>query len=331
MAAAEPRSRKTFFELFPQLFLFPLVIVTVCVLVWLFFVASSQDNRSVDELITDIQSGGAHGRKQDAYSLALKAREFAADGKHFSPGNTRQLISFLQRERRLDEDSELLEFLVMAVGRAGDPSLSVPLMSEIAVSETDRPQAAVWAVRALGLSGSSEAAVTLREVIAKRSQPDDWEFRWNALAGLTNLRDPAVVPLLEETLNERRRELRWSAACWLASVFSSDAGRRVLSSLVEWDFLDEQIGEHGQGLTFEQKEKYMLMALEGLVRLDGRGTLELLRRKSQEKRSLQVRNLALERIEELEASDAEASSGSSDRTQSSGAVGVQITSQATSG
>ncbi|MBI4606351.1 MAG: hypothetical protein HY721_30670, partial [Planctomycetes bacterium] len=48
MAAQRPH-RKSFAQLFPQLFLFPLLIATVGVLVYLFFIASAQDTRSVEE------------------------------------------------------------------------------------------------------------------------------------------------------------------------------------------------------------------------------------------------------------------------------------------
>ena len=294
------RQQKTFFELLPQLFLFPLLIVTVCVLVWLLFIASAQDNRSADQLVSDLQSGGSHGRKQDAYALAMKARELSEDGKYFSADVTRQLLAFVARERQLAEDPEFLEFLVMAVGRAGAPAQSIPVMTGLALDLEAPPQARMWAVRALGLSGTPTASSSLLLVLASHREPRDWEFRWNALAGLVNLRSPAAVEHLQRALQETRRELRWSAACWLAMAYSDGEGRSLLEDLTDWAFLDQQVGEDGKQLTHEQKEKYMMMALEGLVRLDGRDALPLLRAKSEERRSPGVQDLALRLIENLE-------------------------------
>jgi HEAT repeat protein len=297
------RQQKTFLELLPQLFLFPLLIVTVCVLVWLLFIASAQDNRSAEELVSDLQSGGSHGRKQDAYALALKARELSQDGQYFSADVTRQLLAFVARERQLAEDPEFLEFLVMAVGRAGDPAQSVPVMTGLALDPATPPQARIWAVRALGLSGASTAGSSLLLVLASHREAGDWEFRWNALAGLVNLRSPAAVEHLRRALQETRRELRWSAACWLAMTYSDGEGRSVLEDLTDWAFLDQQMGEDSNQLTLQQKEKYMMMALEGLVRLDGRGALPLLKAKREERRSPGVQDLVLRLIGNLEESE----------------------------
>ena len=310
--------QKTFFELLPQLFLFPLLIVTVCVLVWLLFIASAQDHRSAEELVSDLQSGGSHGRKQDAYALALKARELSQEGQYFTADVTRQLLAFVARERRLAEDPEFLEFLVMAVGRAGEPAQTVPVMTQLALDVESPPQARMWAVRALGLSGAPTAGASLLHVLATHPDPKDWEFRWNALAGLVNLRSSGAVEYLKRALQESRRELRWSAACWLAQAYGDGEGRAVLEGLTDWDFLDQQVGDSGAELTQEQKEKYMMMALEGFVRLDGRGALPLLKAKSEEVRSPGVQNLALTLIENLDEnldrSEPQSSSRASQRT-----------------
>jgi len=300
MAAAANAERKTFMQLFPQLFLFPLLIVTVCVLVWLLFVASAQDNRTVDELLSDLESGGTHARKQDAYALAMKAREMTAAGEYFSREASERLLAFMERERQRQDDPEFLEFLVMAVGRGGEPAVTIPVMAPMALDDSGPLHARIWAVRALGLSGSSEAAGALLQLLDGPQDPLRWELRWNALGGLVNLREKRVVPHLRQAVGAPRRELSWSAACWLANSFGDDAGRSVLEALVDWEFLDLQVGDQGRELTHLQKEKYMLMALGGLARLGGPGVPELLKQKSEETRSPQVRDLALRLLQEAE-------------------------------
>ena len=285
--------RKTFFQLFPQLFLFPLLIVTVAVLVWLLFVASAQDNRSVAELISDLQVGGAHARKQDAYTLAQKAKATTGKDEYFSAENTRQLLALVDQVEKRGDDPELLKFLTLAVGRAGRPEMTVPVMTRLALDETSPPEARVQATWALGLSRSPQAAETLMKVVEMHSDAASWEFRWNALAGLSNLGEPDAQPLLRRALEDPRRELRWSAACWLANVFNDASGVDTLRSLVDWSFLDEQRGEQGQLLTHEQKEGYLLQALEGLARVQGEGALDVIEEKASEDRSPKVRNAAL--------------------------------------
>jgi hypothetical protein len=89
----------------------------VGVLVYLFFRASAEDNRSVSELISDIESGGSHARKQDMYALAVKVRDLAQvpDGApaHFSADETKKLLGFLDRLDK-NEDPAMREYLIAA-------------------------------------------------------------------------------------------------------------------------------------------------------------------------------------------------------------------------
>jgi hypothetical protein len=320
-------ARKSFLELLPQLFLFPLLIVTVGVLVWLLFIASAQDNRSVEELIADLQSGGAHGQRQDAYTLSQKAVDLRSRGEFFPDAATRSLLAAIERIGGLDagggggSDADLFEFLTLAAGSAGRPSLTVPVMVRIVRSESAPEKARMHAVRALGLSrpgdgaagepasagdqaAGEEAARALLDIAGRHVEPSAWEFRWNALAGLANLRRREAVPLLEAALDDPRREVRWSAACWLATVFGNGKGASILEQLVDWDYLDGERGDRRQELTPQQKEYYMLMALEGLARLRGREAAPLLEEKARDSRSLKVRNVALRWMEELQSAKA---------------------------
>jgi len=295
--------RKTFAELFPQLFLFPLVLVTVGVLVYLFFVASAEDSRTVEELITDIESGGPHARRQDLYALAQKVREKnSQDGvpQYFSEPVTRKLLDLLEKTQG---DEKLKEYLVLAVGRAGTPDLTVPVMAEIALGEREGAEARAFAVQSLGLSRSPQALETLEKVIDTYTQPEDWELRWNALAALANIGDPRSVPILRRFLSDSRREVSWSVACWLANFFGDSTGRETLWNLVSWDFLDRQGGDGQRQLLAEQKEAYMAMALQGLYKLypDEQDMLKILREKTEDSRSLKVRNAAFEILERQEA------------------------------
>ena len=302
--------RKSFLELVPQLFLFPLIIVTIGVLVYLLFIASAQDNRTVEELIADLQSGGAHGRRQDAYTLSQRAIDIRSRGDYFTDAATRSLLSMVEKGES-GGDPELFQFLTLAAGSAGRPELTVPAMVRISRSEASPEKARMYAVRALGLSrpaesaspevrqAMEEAAMALREVVARHDEPEAWEFRWNALAGLANLRRREAVPLLHGALGEARREIRWSAACWLATFFQDGEGASTLEQLVDWDYLDGEIGDHRRELTAQEKEYYMLMALEGLVRLRGREAAPLLEEKARDRRSLKVRNSALKLKEEV--------------------------------
>ena len=110
-SSGRPR-RPTFGEQLPQLFLFPLLIVVVGTMVYLFFIAAGKDQRTIPELIVDIETGSDHAREQDAYALALLVQEMEP-GQYLSRELTAKLLdrplvlTGAARELRAKCDAEL--------------------------------------------------------------------------------------------------------------------------------------------------------------------------------------------------------------------------------
>jgi len=286
--------QKSFAQLLPQLFLFPLLIVAVGVMGYYFFRASTEDTRSVEELLSDIESGGSHARKQDMYALAVKVRDMTSKTgapEYFSDEITRKLLSLLERSK---DDSTVQQYLIAALGRAGNPEMTVPLLTGIATGADRSLEERIYAIQGLSLSRSPSAVETLKKVLDENGGSETWDLRWVALAGLANLGDPVAVPYLRRSVGDPRREVSWSSACWLANFFGDSGGIEVLRNLTDWEFLDRERGDHGRPLTVDEKEQYMVMALEGLWRLEKGDSRELLTEKSRESRSARVKRAAFE-------------------------------------
>lgn len=298
MAAAKA-GRSTFSELFPQLFLFPLLIVVVGVLIYLFVAAAGQDHRNIEGIIRDIESGGQHARNQDAFALAIQVASLPP-GEYLSPEITQHLIRI--RERSLD-DPEFTKYITMALGRAGVPSLTLPILQRLALDRQTDQEIRTSAVTALGLQASLEAADVLALVAAQTKGPEEWELRWVALGGLASLQHQNAKVLLREALGAPRREVRWSAACWLATKFDDPAGSDILDDLVSWEFLDSQRGDLGRKLQFAEKEGYMIQALKGLAAVRGQQAHSLLERLSGDARSPKVRNAAFRALKQFSDSE----------------------------
>lgn len=293
--------RPTFGEQLPQLFLFPLLIVVVGTMVYLFFIASGKDQRTIPELIADIETGGEHARKQDAYALALQVQAMES-GQYLSRELTRKLLDLM---RRFEEEAEFCKFLTLAAGRAGVPELTLPVMTKLALDSESPPQTRMNAVHALALSRSPKAVPALKEILRTHRSDDQWEFRQRALAGLANQRHPDGIPLLRAALGDTERAVRWSAACWLANFYGDGSGLETLERLVSWEFLDSQQG--GRPLRFREKELYMIQALEGLAAVQGGEARGVLERLSRDERSPKVRDAALRLLEGgLEAGEPDA-------------------------
>ena len=310
--AAQKSSRgagkQTFPALIPQLILFPLLIVVVGTMVYLFFIASWKDNRTIQDLISDIETGGEHARKQDAYTLALQVNEMEP-GQHFSEELTRKLLYLM---KRFEDEPEFCTFITLAAGRAGVPELTLPVMTRIASDPDSPPENRMNAIHALGLGRSPEAVGVLKQVIETHRADDQWEFRWRALAGLANMRHADGVAALRSALGDSQRAVRWSAACWLAKFYGDASGIDTLEELVSWEFLDKQQSldrrRGGRALTFREQELYMIEALRGLAAVKGEEARPLLERLRKDVRSPKVRDAAIRLLDGALASAASASS-----------------------
>lgn len=263
---------KSFGELFPHLFLIPLLLVTVGVLIYLFFIAIAKDTRSVREILSDISSGGEHSRMQDAYALAqvVKEREAKAGPiERFSSEETALLVRILEQFPR---DEFLRPYAIKVLGRAGQPAQALPVLKSLLENEDLPADQRAAALQALGFTNEAEAIPILLAELRDLDGPDDWEMRLYAILSLVqvwqNRRDLPVRDLLVEELrrhlSDPRREVAWNTASWLAQYFEDDSGIDLLRRLSDIDFLDEQRGDRGQPLTPSEQEQWMLHAIRAL-------------------------------------------------------------------
>ena len=307
---------KTFLELFPQLFLFPLLIVIVLVLVYVFFGAIAADNRGVGDLLRDIRIGGGHSRQQDAHALAKLLVEKQEKGKepYLNGAQTGELIQ-LVKDATSGED-ELRGYLVLALGRSGQPQLSLPFLLGLLAREDIAPGLRQEAITGLGLSGDSTAILPLLDEIDRPAGGEQsWQSRWLAIWGVVNIlarENPeddgplkegpearVVVQKLKTKVNDSRREISWTAAYYLARYFGDNSGEIILQDMLSWDFLGEQLGDNDNALTSDEQQRWMCQALEGLYSLRGAGLKDVLEEKKSD-RNMRVRNMAIRLLDKLE-------------------------------
>ena len=306
---------KTFLELFPQLFLFPLLIVIVLVLVYVFFGAIAADNRGVGDLLRDIRVGGGHSRQQDAHALAKLLVQKQEKGKdpYLSSAQTGELIELVQNAT--SGEDELRGYLVLVLGRSGQPQLSLPFLLDLLTREDLAQDLRQEAITGLGLSGDSSAILPLLDEIDRPGGEQSWQSRWLAIWGVVNIlvrenpdtegsfKDDARVRLvarkLKTRVNDSRREISWTAAYYLARYFGDNSGEIILQDMLSWDFLGEQLGDNDNALTSEEQQRWMCQALEGLYSLRGSGLKDVLEEKKSD-RNLKVRAVAIELLDKLE-------------------------------
>ena len=304
----------TFLELSPQLFGIPFLIIITVIFV-LTIANLANDNREVPDLLRDIQAGGGHSRLQDAKALAdqLVAKQAVGDDPYLSSKETSQLLELA--ENATTSEDQLKAFLIVALGRSGQPEQAVPFLLNQLTQENLSEDLRQALITGLAWSGDRKAIPDLLDEVDSKGRPRAWESRVLAIGGVVNIllrsspdieknlpADPqarAVLEKLKGQVNDQRKEISWNTSFWLARHFGDNSGASVLDELLDWDFLDSVRGDDNRGLTVQQKERWMCQALDGLYRLRGPDFRSVLLEKKTD-RSLAVKGKALMLLAQLD-------------------------------
>ena len=293
----QPSRRKggrPFRQLFPQLFLVPLVLVVIGVFVLLFFHLIAADTRSVSEILRDMQSGGEHARRQDAYSLADIVRQrMERDPETYERFSDEQTALLLRLLDRYPEEASLREYVIKMLGQAGRPDMALPrliaILDEPGASGADRGAA----MMALGFTRSSKAVGPLLDELEGLQGPDGWVARLygiHALVQIAAARDEVergpIVERLRRHVDDPQPEVSWNTAYYLAFYFDDPAGIGVLRRLLDVEFLDARKGDRNRPLSDNEKQDWMAQAVEAVYAIDK----ELLRQEIAD-----VRRVAMDR------------------------------------
>ena len=287
----------------------------VLVLVYVFFGAIAADNRGVGDLLRDIRVGGGHSRQQDAHALAMLLLDKQEKGKdpYLSSAQTGELIELVQNAT--SGEDELRGYLVLALGRSGQPQLSRPFLLDLLARKDLAQDLRQEAITGLGLSGDSSAILPLLDEIDRPGGEQSWQSRWLAIWGVVNIlvrenpdtegsfddgpRVRLVARKLKSKVHDSRREISWTTAYYLARYFGDDSGEIILQDMLSWDFLGEQLGDNDNALTSEEQQRWMCQALEGLYSLRGGGLKDVLEEKKSD-RNMRVRNAAMRLLGKLD-------------------------------
>ncbi|MBI4587081.1 MAG: hypothetical protein HY717_23975 [Planctomycetes bacterium] len=263
----------SFFKHFPQFFIFPLVLVTIGVLLYVFFIAAAEDRRTVSALLSDIQNSSwpHQSRYRAAYELARQAAELERDGKKLSTEDTGRLLAILDLNR---QDETLRKWILFTLGRAGDEALALSELIRTAQSPSSPPEEKVYAIYGLGLSRAPEAAPILLAELEKFTGEGSAEARQITLAALANIGlsprlDPArqdpILKALEKSLEDPHWSISWNSSIILGTQFKNAAGKGLLLKILDRKFLSEKIARA------DDQDYWIARAIEALRRMGDQG------------------------------------------------------------
>jgi HEAT repeat protein len=263
-----------------RFFLVPLLVVVTAVGIFLLVNVMTFERRTARDYLSEVRGGSASRRWQAAFELSRTVG-------NMSPGPEREAfveetLRVLEEVRRHpDEDPRVRRYLVLVLGRLGEPAAAEALRSAAADPDVETRLYAVWA---LGMIGDRDAL----ETILKASASEDAGERKIAAYVMGRLGRPEAIPRLRVLLGDRVTDVRWNAAIALASLGDRE-GVPVLRAMIDRDALARQAT-----LSADQAETAMIGALKALALLRDTESLPSIDAVAAKDPNLRVREAARE-------------------------------------
>src|SRR5437867_3847660 len=274
--------RKPASLLVAQFFLFPLIIIGICIGIFLLFGYIAYEQRSPQEYLSAIRTGGGINdelRWQAAFELSniVSAQKDKLKGSEF----VRDVIAVYRNAR--SEDARVRQYLALTLGNIGDRRAVTALVDGL---NDDQVENRIYTLWALGSIGDNSA---VPGVLHQLQHPEP-TVRKVAAYVLGALKDPTAARDLQIALNDVKDEVRWSAAMALAQI-NDGSGAELLMKLLDHSYL-----EPVQDMTSAQKTELMVNAVKCLALLRFEPAREKIAALSQNDPDLAVRGASLEAL-----------------------------------
>jgi HEAT repeat protein len=303
--------------LIAQFFLFPLIIIAICVGIFLIFGYLTFEQRGPNEYLADIQNGTGSTRWLAAVELS---NLISTNNKLRTPEFVDKVLTLYANSK--DDDARVRRFLVLTLGRLGDKRAVAPLVQGLADAEalkngpdtvgpTDMPtvihnvthdsatlqeerresqiQNQIYTLMALGLIGDNAAVPG----VLQQLHNEDSSVRKYAAYVLGSLNDPGAIHDLQVALNDVKEDVRWNAAIALARL-GDGSGTDLLLKLI-----DRSQTETTSDMTAEQKSELMTNAVKSLALLKSDEARDKIKALSESDPDLNVRGAAIEALKKF--------------------------------
>ena len=275
--------RKPTSLLIAQFFLFPMIIIAICIGIFLLFGYLTYEQKTAKEYLNDVRTGSEFCcRWQSAYELSniISSQKEKLRSTNFVD----ELVKVYQSSR--SEDPRIRRYLALAMGHLGDPRAVPALVEGLSDTDIDNQIYNMWALGSIGDSASVPD-------IVKKLEAQDPAIRRTAAYVLGSLKDPRAVHDLKIALNDSSDDVRWNAAIALAQL-NDASGSDLLTKLLDRDYVDKL-----EGMTAEQKSQLVINAIKCLGILKFQGAKDKILALSQNDPDLAVRDASLEALKKF--------------------------------
>ncbi len=273
-----------------QFFLIPLAVVGVVVLFYGGFRALVTTERTPEEFLSDVRTGGRERRWPAAFELSRLLADPETEVRHPNLGAA-VVQAFIDSE---GDDPRVRQYLALAIGRlAHPPEGAAPEL----VKALDSPDAEVrisviWALASLGDPG------TIGDIEAMYLA-EDAGVRKMAIYALGALPGTGHMTTLRNALDDPAADVQWNAAVALAR-HDLDDGLPVLLRMLDRPYVEQMVTlAPSPQDTVDSVAAVMVSALQAVAALGSSELNEQIRALSESDASLRVRNAALEALDAL--------------------------------
>jgi HEAT repeat protein len=271
-----------------QFFLIPLAVVGVTVLAYVGFRSLLTDDRSPQDYLVDLRTGGLNRRWPAAYELS---RQMADPKVRRDPAVAVALMKAFE-ESRSDDDPRVRRYLALAIGRLDAP-LPAQAVADLTKSlEDPDSEVTLSAIWALGSSGDASVVPRLQPLY----QSSDPGIRKMAVYALGALPGDGQLVTLRTALQDSAADVRWNAAVALARHGSRE-GVAVLRQMIDRSYVEQAVKRDvRQDEDQDPIGDVMISGLRAVAALKDVSLKPSVQSLSRQDRSMKVRQAALEAL-----------------------------------
>jgi HEAT repeat protein len=273
-----------------QFFLIPLLVVGVTALMYAGFRSLLTEDRTPQQYLAEVQSGGWNRQWPAAYELSRLMEDPAVRA---DPSLAPALVEAFEQAK--DSDPRVRQYLALAIGRLEPPLPPDAVASLTRGLEDPDSEARISAIWALGSSGDASVVPRLQPLVTS----EDAGIRKMAVYALGALPGDEQIVTLRTALQDSIPDVRWNAAVALAR-HASPAGEGVLREMLDRTQI-ESIVVRGVSQFADQNpvDEVIVSGLRAAAALKSESLRASVEKLSQQDPSMKVRQAALEALSDM--------------------------------
>jgi len=275
-----------------QFFLIPLLVVGATALVYVGFRSLLSNDRSAEEYLTDIRSGGTNRRWPAAYELSRLMADPAFASKEEARLAPELVKAFADSK---GDDPRVRQYLALTLGRLGPPLPADARQLLVAALEDPDSQTRISAIWALGWAGEASAAPE----IARMYGSEDAGVRKMAVYALGSMPIEVGNETLVTALEDAQADVQWNAAVALAR-HGRNEGVPVLRRMLDRAYVERNVTRQPQSRDeIDPVGEVMISGLRAIAALKESTLSGDVKTLSTDDRDLKVRQAAIETLKTL--------------------------------